>query len=181
MLRRNLDMKRLFAALMLVMMLVALTLTSCGNNDGAPAGMKTASGEGTDYTLYVPEEWIVDLTTKATGAYYSTKDPSNISVTVWELEHSDSTVEDWWAIERADIDLVFDNVEIVTEANTTIDGIAAKQVEYTASLGENNYKIMQVAAVKSSVVYVFTYTSVVESYDLHLDEVKAMLDYMQID
>jgi hypothetical protein len=173
-------MKRLFAALMLVMMLVTLTLTSCGNSDGAPEGMKLASGEGTDYTLYVPEKWIVDLTSKATGAYYSTDDPSNVSVTAWDLEHADSTVEDWWEIEKADIDLVFQNVEITSESNTTVDGIAAKKVEYTASLGGNNYKIMQVAAVKKSVVYVFTYTSVVDGYDSHLDEVSAMLDYMKI-
>ena len=174
-------MKRIFAALMLALMLVTLTFTSCGNNDGAPEGMKTASGEGADYVLYVPENWIVDLTTKATGAYYSKDDPSNVSVTAWDLEYANSTVEDWWEIEKADIALVFSNVEITSESNTTVDGIAAKKVEYTASLGENNYKIMQVAAVKKSVVYVFTYTSVVDGYDSHLEEVEAMLNYMQID
>jgi len=173
-------MKRLFIALMLVLTIVTLTFTSCGNNDGAPKGMKTASGEGTDYVLYVPEKWTVDLATKATGAYYSTDDPSNVSVTAWELENTDSTVEDWWEIERVDIDLVFKNVEIVSESNTTIDEVAAKKYEYTASLGENNYKVMQVAAVKKSVVYVFTYTSVEDSYDLHLEDVEAMLNYMQI-
>ena len=173
-------MKRIFTALILALILVSLTFTSCGNNDGAPAGMKTASGEGADYVLYVPDDWKVDMSTKATGAYYSADDPSNVSVTAWELEHTNSTVEDWWEIERTDIDLVFQNVEITSESNTTVDGIAAKKYEYTASLGEKNYKIMQVAAVKKSVVYVFTYTSVVESYDLHLDDVTAMLDYMQI-
>lgn len=175
-------MKKIFTSLILALIVasLALTLVSCGGDNEAPAGMKTASGEAADYVLYVPDDWTVDLATKATGAYYSAKDPSNISVTAWELENSDSTVEDWWAIERADIDLVFTNVEIVSESNTTIDGIAAKKIEYTASLGENNYKIMQVAAVKKAVVYVFTYTSVVDSYDSHLDDVTAMLDYMQI-
>lgn len=166
--------------LTLILVSLMLALVSCGGDSEAPAGMKTASGEAADYVLYVPDDWTVDLVTTATGAYYSTDDPSNISVTAWELDHTDSTVEDWWEVERADIDLVFENVEIVAETNTTIDGIAAKKYEYTASLGENNYKIMQVAAVKKSVVYVFTYTSVVDGYDLHLDDVNMMLDYMQI-
>ncbi|MBQ4097627.1 MAG: hypothetical protein IJC62_05650 [Clostridia bacterium] len=173
-------MKRLFAALMLIMMLITLTFTSCGKGDGAPDGMKLASGEAADYVFYVPEKWTVDLTTKATAAYHSADDPSNVSVTAWDLEYANSTVEDWWAVEREDLDLVFENVEIVTEANTTIDGSAAKKIEYTGVLSEMEYKIMQVAVVRDSVVYVLTYTSVPESYDLHLDEVALMLEYLEI-
>ncbi len=177
-------MKRIFLAFVLLIILasLALSLVSCGEKGefAAPSGMKTASSEVADYYFYVPDDWTVDLSTKATGAYFSKNDPSNVSVTAWELEYSDDTIDDWWAVERADIDLVFKNVEIVSEENVIIDEIYGKKFVYTASLGDNDYKIMQAAVKKNSTVYVFTYTSTPENFDLHIEEVDAMIAHLKI-
>lgn len=176
-------MRKLLLRILLFVVIAsfAAALYSCGNDDNsAPAGMVTASDEKADFYLYVPDDWTVDMTTRAAGAYFSESDPSSVSVMAWELEHTDTTVEEWWDINLEEVKLVFSNVEIVAEENTTVDDLYAKKYEYTASLGEFNYKIMQVALVKNAEVYVFTYTSIADNYDTHLDDVNQMLEYLTI-
>ncbi len=171
-------MKKILLKSLVILILAStvLSLVSCGGDKSAPMGMITASGESADYYFFVPEDWTVDLSTKASGAYFSESDPSSVSVTSWELENTDTTLDEWWAINLADIELVFENVTVTSEKNTTLDGLYAKEYVYTASLGENNYKIAQTAVIKNSVVYVFTYTSTVESYDAHTADVAKMTE-----
>ncbi len=182
--RKEIKMKKLFMKLILfaVVLTFALSISSCEKKGdfSAPAGMITASDEKADFYLYVPDDWTVDLSTKAAGAYYSESDPSSVSVISWELENTDTSLDEWWEINIGDVELVFDNVNIEAEENITVDEIYGKKYIYTASLGEFEYKIMQVACIKNSVVYVFTYTSVAENFDLHTDDVNLMLEYLII-
>ncbi len=175
-------MKKIFLKLLSAALLlsVALTLFSCGKDNGAPAGMITASSEGADYYFFVPDDWTVDLSTKASGAYYGESDSSSVSVISWDLDNTVSTLDDWWNINLSDIELVFKDVTVVSEENTTVSELYAKKYTYTASLGEFDYKIIQVACIKNSTVYVFTYTSTLEYFDAHLDEVDMMLENLTV-
>ena len=177
-------MKNLITKILLISMLTvfAAILTSCGGKDefAAPAGMVTASDEKADFYLYVPDEWTVDYSTAAAGAYFSADDPSSVSVMAWELEHTDTTVDEWWAVNQEDITMVFDNFTLVSEENMTIDELYAKRYVYTASLGDFSYKIMQTAFIKDATVYLFTYTSTPENYDTHLEDVYQMLDFLTL-
>lgn len=71
-------------------------------------------------------------------------------------------------------------MELVSEENTTVDGIYAKSYTYTASLSDFNYKIMQTVIIRNATVYLFTYTSTPENYDSHLEDVNSMLDYLKL-
>ena len=177
-------MKNLITKILLITLLCvfAAALTSCGEKDefAAPAGMVTASDEKADFYLYVPDDWTVDYSTAAAGAYYSPADPSSVSVMAWELEHTDTTVDEWWAVNQDDVNLVFDNFSLESEENMTIDELYAKKYVYTATLGDYNYKIMQAACIKNTTVYLFTYTSIIDNYDAHLDDVAEMLEYLTI-
>lgn len=163
--------KRILTALLLAM---TVLLPSCGK-DGEfdiPNGMIAAfDPEVTDYYLFVPDEWTVDLTTAASGAYYSNSDPSGVSMMVWEMENVDSTLDDWWTTNETDLTMVFDNYTLESKENTTINGNYAQKYVYTADLGENHYKIMQIGVLKNTKVYMFTYTSLAELYDSHLEDV----------
>lgn len=176
---KNILTKILLAAMLTVF---AVTLASCGEKDefAAPAGMVTASDEKADFYLYVPEEWTVDYSTAAAGAYFSAADPSSVSVMAWDLEHTDTSIDDWWAINQEDVMMVFQNFTLESEENFTINELYAKKYVYTASLGEYDYKIMQAACIKDSTVYLFTYTSLPENYDAHLGDVGEMLEYLII-
>ena len=177
-------MKKLLSRLLCLTVIAAavLSLVSCNGKDefAPPSGMVTASDEKADFYLYVPDEWTVDYSTAAAGAYFSPADPSSVSVMAWELEHTDTTLDDWWKMNQDEISLVFQNVELVSEENTTVNELYAKKYVYQASLGEFSYQIMQVACIKNTNVYLFTYTSTPENYDAHLDDVEQILKYLII-
>jgi len=153
--------------------------TSCADSDAInpPSGMiLSCDPEVTDYYLFVPNNWTVDLTTSASGAYYSKNDPSSISMMVWELEHTDSTIDDWWEANKTDLELVFQNFSIESEENTTIDSKYAKKYVYTADLGTSSYKIMQIGTLTDGKIFLFTYTALAEVYDSHLEDVTKITD-----
>ena len=163
----------------LALTLSMLTLSGCGADNEAPTGYKTASGEAADYTFFVPEEWNVDLTTGATSAYCSTEDPSSVSVRAWELPNTDTTLDEWWAMNLEDISMVFQNVEVSEPENAMLDGVHGQKYTYTADLGEFSYKIQQTAALRGGSVYLVTYTSLADTFDSHLEEVSNMISFFR--
>ncbi len=167
--------------LVLLMAALALSAVSCEKGEyDPPAGMQTASDENAAFCLFVPDDWTLDYSTAAAGAYFSKDDPSSVSLMAWELDHTDTTVDEWWEMNKTEISTVFSNVEELSAENTTVDGTYAKKYVYTASLGEYSYKIMQIACIEDGDVYLFTYTSLPENYDTHLDDVEQILRYVVI-
>ncbi|MBQ7314193.1 MAG: hypothetical protein IJW81_11475 [Clostridia bacterium] len=170
-------------ALVIVLLMCAAALASCGNSNdpyAPPAGMISATDNKADFCLYVPDEWQIDYTTAAAGAYYSASDPSSVSVLAWDLDYTDTTVEEWWETNVNEVGIVFDEINVESEENITLSDVYGKKYVYTASLGDFQYKIMQAACIKGSSVYLFTYTAVPENYDLHTDDVAAMLEHFII-
>lgn len=166
-------------AVILLAAVLALALVSCKKDD-TPKGMIKASDDKADFTLYVPESWTVYTVAADVGAYASENDPSSVSVMAWDLEFADTSLEDWWETNVSDLGLVFSDFEIISEEDTAIDGLYAKKYTYTVSLRGNSYKLIQAACIKRGTVYVFTYTSVPDSFDGHLDEVESMLSNLKI-
>ena len=69
-------------SLLLTAIITVSILTSCANKDtNVPEGFKEISDDAIGYDLYVPEDWISDISTGITSAYFSNTDPSNISMT----------------------------------------------------------------------------------------------------
>jgi len=101
-------------------------------------------------------------------------------VLAWDLDYTDTTVEEWWETNVNEVGIVFDDINVETEENITMSDVYGKKYVYTASLGDFQYKIMQAACIKGSSVYLFTYTAVPENYDLHLEDVAAMLEHFII-
>ncbi len=178
-------MKNILTKLVLTLLLAGLTLTmaSCNKNQdefAAPAGFVTASSAFSDFYFYVPDDWTIDYSTGAAGAYYSSADPSSVSMMAWELEYTDTTVDEWWELNQDEVSDVFTEFNLESTENTTINDLYAKKFTYTATLGDFDYKIMQAACVKNSNVYLFTYTSLPEHFDEHIDDVNQMLDFLII-
>lgn len=174
---------RLFA-LALALCLALPILASCSKKGefDPPAGWQAASDEQADFYFYVPDNWTVDFSTAAAGAYYSAADPSSVSVMAWELPNTDTSLDDWWELNREELEKVFDNFNLESEENMTLtaDNLYAKRYVYTAELGGYGYRYMQVAALKGTSVYLFTYCSVEENYESHLEAVEDMLGFLII-
>lgn len=177
-------MKKLLRNLILTLIIAIFgaMISSCSKDDpyAPPAGMMNASGEGADFCLFVPDDWTVDYSTAAAGAYFSKADPSSVSVMAWDLEYTDTAVDEWWATNMSEIESVFTNVKQESEENLTMSEVYGKKYIYTATLGSYDYKIMQAACIKDATVYLFTYTSLPENFDAHAEEVSDMLKYFTI-
>ena len=164
-------MKRLTALTVVLLMLCTL-LTSCKKDTTVPDGMKLAStNEAATYCLYVPKDWVVDITTAATSAHVSESDKSNVSVMAWSLPNTDDTVDDWYEIASEELSVSFTDFEEISATETTMGGVYAKDITYTAKLGGEARKYRQVGAVKSGVVYVLTYSTTPDLFDKYLDDV----------
>ena len=176
-------MKRL-VPLCAALLAALLLLPSCSKKGeyDPPTGWQSASDEQADFYFYVPDNWTVDFSTAAAGAYYSASDPSSVSVMAWELPNADTTLDEWWELNREEIEKVFANFTLESEENMTLtrDNLYAKRYVYTAELGGYGYRYMQVAALKGTSVYLFTYASVEENYESHLEAVNEMLDFLII-
>lgn len=174
-------MKNIYRIIALVSALVmALTLCSCGSSaSGAPDGFKEISDEGRPYHLYVPDEWVADISTGVTAAYYSAVDFSNISVTGFELSGNEiMTTADYWATYEPSLKEIFTDFEYLGEPDElTLDGIPSMQCVYTGKISGVQYKIMQIVTIKNAQVTIFTYTATADKYDSHIEDVVAILGY----
>ena len=61
------------------------------NGHPVPKGMKVASPDSESFVLYVPESWQCDVSSGASGAYFSDADTSSVSVTLWSEFESSGT------------------------------------------------------------------------------------------
>ena len=176
-------------AVLALLIVLMISLVSCGEESDIPDGMKEASGDAAVFDMFVPESWIVDLQTGAVSAHVSETDRSNVSVMAWKLKSSSDTVDDWWEIHSEELSTAFPDMSEVEIDTATLGGVAAKKYTYTVSLNgeegtEDNaggagssaveYKYMQIAAVKSGSVFVLTYTAEPDNFDGNLDDVMSI-------
>ncbi|MBQ8551621.1 MAG: hypothetical protein IJ428_02275 [Clostridia bacterium] len=169
-------MKKIIALICAALVSVS-ALAGCGNTDSdAPMGFKEISEEGVTYDLYVPDEWVTDISTGVTAAYYSGIDPTNISMMAFELDGSVSSIADYWTSYEPSLKAMFPDLAYVYEPEEfTLDGVTAVQYVYTGTFTDTPYKIMQVVAFKDATVYIFTYTAEADKYDTHFEDVLAIL------
>ena len=70
---------------------------------------------------------------------------------------------------------IYSDYAFVEKGETTLGGRNAMRYVFTATIGEGHYKVMQVIATYGNYYYVFTYTSLPENFDSHLEEVNGMI------
>lgn len=163
-------MKKLLS-LAFAILLISCLLVSCGNDPDVPDGMKLASGDAVAYDLFIPEEWLVDVQTGYTSAHVSDTDATNVSVTSFDMQAANSTVDDWWEINVTDLKVAFtDYKEMKIGADTVLGGESAKEYVYSAKLGGVEYVYHHVAAVvEGGIVYNVTYTTTPDKYESSLE------------
>ncbi len=165
--------------LVTIFLIITTLLCSCGGDAEVPAGMKAVeSSDDLSYNFFIPKDWIQDLSTGVVSAYYSTGDTSNISITTYNIDNYEKTLDDYVEEYMTGLD---ENLGEFTLSegypqNTLLGGIGASKLEYTATFSGTQYKYMQLLCIYRGNMYVFTYTSNAEKYDSHMEEVNFMLD-----
>ena len=65
-----------------------------------------------------------------------------------------------------------------TELTITIAGREKIPFAYECTLSGQTYKYMQAVTMKDDFFYIFTYTSLAENYDSHIEEVNSIISYI---
>jgi hypothetical protein len=178
-------MKKIIS-LLLVLSALMLAFSACGETDtGVPDGMMLVENDKQTYKLFVPENWVVNLTDGVSGAYVSS-DNSNISLMIMTASHNYQSLESFCQKYYKDMEATFKNVSAREEytENQKFGQLAALKYVFTigaeASETEPNavqYKYMQIFALdeKTAQVYIFTYTALADNYSKHLDDVNRIV------
>lgn len=187
------SLKKIIIALFAV--ILCFCAVSCGDKDDfVPAGYKRASNKNADHTLYVPEGWVVDMSTGVTSARASKNDSSNISFMSFELDKSlinsetseddeKDVIERFWDYYSAEFLKTFPDMKYDEEAkgaNMLVSKLKAKKYIYTATVTGAEYKFMQIVVIKGETVYLLTYTAKAELFDEHYDTVIKIAGYIEI-
>lgn len=192
-------MKKILKKIIIAIFAVILCIcaVSCGDKDDfVPAGYKRASNKNADHTLYVPEGWIVDMSTGVTSARVSKSDSSNISFMSFELDKSllnsetaegegeeKELLDKFWDYYSAEFNKTFPDMKYAEDgngANMLISKLKAKKYIYTATVTGAEYKFMQVVVIKGETVYLLTYTAKTELFDKHYDTALKIAGYIEI-
>lgn len=173
--------------------ILCMSAVSCGDKDDfVPAGYKRASNKNADHTLYVPEGWIVDMSTGVTSARVSKTDTSNISFMGFELDESIIKPEEtsekdildrFWYYYSAEFLKTFPDMKYDENGNginMLVSKLKAKKYVYTATVTGEEYKFMQIVVIKGESVYLLTYTAKADLFKEHEDTVLKIAGYIEI-
>ncbi len=183
-------MKKSLISLTCLLFSLVLILSGC-SKESAPDGYQNVATENESFCLYVPTTWVSNTSGGTVSAYYSSDDFSNVSFTCMIIEPgSMDTLETYKEValkEFAEVLPAFkeftsepkldeNGMEIVPPS---IDGRETLIFEYECTLGEDNYKYKQAVTMKDDFFYIFTYTSLADNYEKHIDEVDQIIEYIK--
>ena len=170
-----------YLSLIICLFMAITILSSCGEKSEIeiPDGFQLASDEAADYHFFIPEHWTVDAKNTSTSAYVSANDPASVSIVTWTLSNTDFTLDEWWEGYLPEFESVYSNFAVTSNENILLDGVAAKKITYTGSLGTTDYKFTQTAAIRDSIIYVLTYTSTAERFDEHTEDLDSIIEYFE--
>ena len=176
-------MKKTTTLLVLLTMIftLSLNLVSCGEEEIIPDGMKYACDpDVVDYSLFVPESWIVDTETGLSMAHVSGADRSSVQVGQWNLTETISNYDKWWEEYKKQIEKLGETNYISNAVDTKMGGVDAKKYVYELTMYKGTddqvtYKYMVIATITRGSVYVFMYASVDGYYDENMGTVNEII------
>lgn len=169
----------------------AMLLCGCAAEDNwVPKGMQIVQNENTkdEYTLYVPDDWTVDLSTGVTSAYAA--DRSNVIMTVTRLSTDDRymKVSEYWSKYAQDCrntfsDFRYLNVEEGKEqpadadagVAVTLGGSAAQKYTYAFTVTGTEYQCISVICIRGGDAYMLHYTAMTANFEKHTEEVEKII------
>ncbi len=141
-----------------------------------PEGFEIASADHIEYRLYVPVSWICDAESGISEAYYPESGKSNVTVTSYTPSESIS-VQDYFSRCEEEYRTSLPGYERISgPVERTVSGRLAHTYVYCSVTDGVEFRIMQTLFAYNEMIYSFTYTALTENYEMHMEEVEAMLN-----
>lgn len=182
-------MKRTLCFLICILSLIPLVLSGCSDSE-APDGYQNVATDNESFYFYVPKSWVDNTPSGTASAYYSSDDYSNVSFTCMVIDPGEmDELAEYKAISIEELGAVLPDFKLIEDeaagdalaeetAPITIAGRETITLEYECTLNGQTYKYMQAVTMKDDFFYIFTYTSLAENYDSHLEEVNSIISYI---
>lgn len=138
-------------------------------------GMKYISNDVVDYDFYVPDSWTHDMSSGALSAY-DPSDKTSVTAAAWDVSYMEGMLDKWKENYIDDISMISDDFAVTSEEETTLDGATALKLTSSATVAGKEYKYVSVAAIRNYMVYVITYTAEEQYFDMHLDDLDAVIE-----
>ena len=167
--------------LIIVLVLTLLLLISCSKKEtDIPDGMAVLNGDAVEFNFYYPEDWQIDRNDGMVSVYVSDKDRSNVSVTTFTAPAEVQGVDGYLTMGNTTyfdhVKATFPDLEMLTDGEeVTLGGAPARQYVFTASVSGDPYKFRQVITYYYGYIHILTYTSTIDGFDSHTDEVNKII------
>ena len=173
---------RLLSAL-LALFLLCGGLVACSKESEVPDGYQYATCNGEYFLLFVPTQWTVNTESGISGGCYSLMEGTAVSMTevpfdkpsVEGEDDTTATLADFFAAHMAEI-ATLKGYTSEKELDATLGSYKAKDITYSATVGEDVYRYRQVLTKVSGRFYLFTYSSKADSFNQWLDTVDEILE-----
>ena len=174
--RKRESMKKFLALLLTALTL--LSLVACTSEPLKDAKGNTIYRENVvDFTLYIPETWILDTTSFVVSAHASKDDASTVTMTQADLSgyHEIPAIFASTKDELAKL-YTFKTLEEATQRKIADTDAAVYHYSLTDKQTDVVMHYLQYMFIKNGVLYTFTYYATPELFESHLEEVDKMLD-----
>ena len=143
-----------------------------------PTGMKLASNNDVAYRFFVPTDWEINRDEEIFSAYRA-DDRSSVSVVPYMPDVDSMSVAQYFELCEKSMQNFSgeDGYELIkTEKEIDLGGRVATAYTYRFTVGDTEYRYLQVVAAYKSMIYSLTYTALPEHFDTHLEDVQTMID-----
>lgn len=165
-------MKRTVSVIVALVML-SMCMVSCSQST-APDGYQQVSGDDVAYLFYAPTTWSINSAGAVNSAYFSIDDPAMVMVTFYAPDSEQADIDSFWTYVEEQYKTSYQNYALVESGMATLGTRNAAKYVFTATIGGDDYKVMQLITGYGNHYYAMTYMASPETFDSHLEEVEAM-------
>jgi hypothetical protein len=170
----------LIGAVLIVSVLASGCTFNVGNTTTSPTSTTYTSAKG--YSIKYESDWGKPQE-QQNGAFVVFLTPANNeteNLNVQELNLSKtsslaSVTEDETSNAQS-----YDNFTLIEATNTTLSGLSASKIVFTATIDGDQLKVLQTWTVKDGKAYVITYKAAPNNYNTYLSAAQKMIDSLQI-
>ena len=173
--------------ILLALCLLCGTFVACSKDQEVPDGYQYATCKGEYFLLFVPTQWTVNTESGVSGGCYSLMEGTAVSMvevpfdkpSVEGQADTTATLEDFFNAHMAEIASLQDYRAEKQFDNSSLGGYKAKDITYSATVGNETYRYRQVLTKVSGRFFLFTYSSKEDSFDRWLDTVDEILENVE--
>lgn len=160
-----------YAAVVLLLLLGAVSLTSCSGTSEVPDGYQYATCAGEYFRLFVPTQWTVNTESGVSGAFVTIDTAVTMRQVPYEpeTEGTENALESFLTSFMHEVSVLSDYQELYAVSQDEVDGFKAWRLNYTARVAGTMYTFRQVLTKAGGRFYVFTYSAPSDKFDDYTD------------